>query len=76
MKVWIDQDSCVGNGICEELCPEVFVVVEGGLGYVRDRGRLLPEGRAGLGTVPPELEMAVLDAAEQCPAECIFLEED
>ncbi len=76
MKVWIDQDSCVGNGICEELCPDVFAVVDGGIAYVRDNGRLLPAGRAGLGTVPPAVELDALEAAEQCPAECIFLEED
>ena len=22
MKVWIDQDLCTGDGLCEEICPE------------------------------------------------------
>jgi ferredoxin len=74
MKVWIDQDLCVGNGICEELCPEVFLMVDGGLAYVRDGDRLLPRGELGIGTVPPGLELAVVEAAEECPAECIYIE--
>ncbi len=25
MKVWIDQDLCTGDGLCEEIAPDVFV---------------------------------------------------
>jgi ferredoxin len=74
MRVWIDQDLCVGNGICEELCPEVFVLTDGDIAYVRDGGEVLPRGLAGIGTVPEGLQAAVVDAAEQCPAECIYLD--
>ncbi|MSX37440.1 MAG: ferredoxin, partial [Actinobacteria bacterium] len=24
MKVWIDQDLCTGDGLCEEISPNVF----------------------------------------------------
>ena len=24
MKVWIDQDLCTGDGLCEEIAPDVF----------------------------------------------------
>ena len=24
MKVWIDQDLCTGDGLCEEIAPAVF----------------------------------------------------
>ncbi len=41
MKVWIDQDLCTGDGLCEEICPQVFVLLEDGLAYVRDDGRVL-----------------------------------
>ena len=41
MKVWIDQKACVGNGICAEICPEVFVLADGDIAYVRDGDRLL-----------------------------------
>jgi len=26
IKVWIDQDLCTGDGLCEEICPSVFAV--------------------------------------------------
>ncbi len=76
MHVWIDQKACVGNGICEELCPEVFAVVDGGIAYVRDGDRLLGDGPDGMGRVDPHHEEAVIEAAEECPAACIYLEID
>jgi ferredoxin len=76
MRVWIDQKACVGNGICEELSPEVFALVDGGIAYVRDGNRLLPDGPAGVLTVPGSLEESVVEAAEECPAACIYLETD
>jgi ferredoxin len=75
MRVWVDQDACVGNGICEEICPEVFVLVDGGIAYVRDGGRALPGGPDGARSVPPSLEASVLEAAEECPAACIYVED-
>lgn len=74
MRVWIDQDLCVGNGICEELCPEVFQLIDGAIAYVRDGERLLPKGQDGIANVPAGHEESVIDAAEACPAECIYLE--
>ena len=47
MRVWIDQDLCVGNGICEELCPDVFQLTDGDIAYVRDGESLLPKGQDG-----------------------------
>ena len=31
MKVWIDQDLCTGDGLCEEIAPDVFVMDSDGL---------------------------------------------
>lgn len=78
MKVWVDQDLCVGNGICEELCPEVFAVLDGGIAYVRADGRVLmnPGGPGSVAAVPTGFEESVVEAAEECPAECIFVEAD
>jgi len=73
MRVWIDQRSCVGNGICAEICPEVFYLTDGDIAYVRDGQRLLGEGREGALTVPEALEDAVVEAADECPAACIHL---
>jgi ferredoxin len=77
VKVWIDQDLCTGDGLCEEICPQVFTLQEDSLAYVKDDGQVLdnPGGSEGLAAVPPDLESAVREAAEECPGECIFIEE-
>ena len=36
MKVWIDQDLCTGDGLCEEICPSVFTLLDDGLAYVKE----------------------------------------
>ena len=76
MRVWIDQKACIGNGICEDVCPEAFMLVDGDIAYMRDGDRLLPEGEAGALSVPPPLQASVIDAAEECPAACIYIEAD
>jgi ferredoxin len=35
-----------------------------------------PGGSAGLALVPEDLEDAVVEASEECPGECIFIERD
>jgi len=75
VRVWIEQHECVGNGICAEICPEVFELTDGDIGYVHDRGQRLPDGPEGSFPVPRELEQRVVEAADECPAECIYLEE-
>src|SRR5687768_3791032 len=35
MKVWIDQDLCTGDGLCEEIAPSVFTLLDDGLAYAR-----------------------------------------
>lgn len=72
MKVWVDHDVCTGDGLCEETAPNVFQLVDG-ISYVRDhRGALLQAG--GITDVPDHELDRVLDAAEECPGECIFIE--
>jgi ferredoxin len=34
-----------------------------------------PGGSAGMAGVPSELEDAVVEASEECPGECIFIEQ-
>jgi ferredoxin len=70
MKVKIDQELCTGDGLCENIAPDVFTVLGDGLGYVID-------GVAGVRTacvVPSEFEQAVVEAAEECPGECIVID--
>ncbi len=77
MKVWIDQDLCTGDGLCEEICPDVFTLLDDGLAYVKDHDQVMnnPGGAAGQVAVPTDLEDAVTEAAEECPGECIFIEQ-
>jgi ferredoxin len=76
VRVWIDQDLCTGDGLCTDHAPEVFTLLEDGIAYVKDHGRVLndPGGSASLAAVTPTLERNVVHAAEDCPGECIFLE--
>ena len=36
LMVWIDQDLCTGDGICSEICPDVFVGRDDGLWVVKE----------------------------------------
>lgn len=78
MRVWIDQDLCTGDGLCVDHCPEVFVQLEDGIAYVAHDGFPLndPGGSRSLAEVPVRLEQNVVQAADVCPGECIFIEMD
>jgi ferredoxin len=78
MKVWIDQDLCTGDGLCEEICPSMFTLLDDGLAYVKKDGAAQnnPGGAAGVVDVPADLEDAVVEASEECPGECIFVVRD
>jgi ferredoxin len=80
MKVWIDQDLCTGDGLCEEIAPDVFVLLDDGLAYVREGSKIFAEsegnlqGAKGMAQVPAGQEEIVVESAEECPGECIFIE--
>jgi len=76
MKVWIDQDLCTGDGLCEEIAPSVFTLLDDGLAYVKEGDKVFsdPGGADGLANVPAGMEEATIESAEECPGECIFIE--
>lgn len=87
LKVWIDQDLCTGDGLCAEICPKIFEMHDDGLAYVKEAdwpSRFGPAGNegsepplqmsAGLANIPEDLLEDVIDAADECPGECIFIE--
>jgi ferredoxin len=87
VKVWIDQDLCTGDGLCEEVCPEIFGGHIDGLFYVKESEwpSIVNEGNGpqpnpiyqmatGMASVPDRLVNSVIEAAEDCPGECIFIE--
>ena len=62
MKVRVDEEACVGDGTCVEICPEVFEM-DGDLAVTK------------MEEVPEELQGACREAAESCPVEAIAIEE-
>ena len=76
MQVWIDQDCCTGAGLCVDHCPDLFVVLEDGIGYVRLDDVVFNQSEQSRFHVPRRLEREAVDAAERCPGECIYLEAD
>ena len=76
MKVWIDQDCCTGAGLCVDHCPDLFVVLDDGIGYVHDAGLVVTDPHSAPVSVPRRYEQAAIDAVERCPGECIYVEPD
>ena len=78
MKVWIDQDLCTGDGLCAEIAPDVFVMLDDGLAYVKEGKKVFddPGGVHGLAEFPAEMLDDVVESAVECPGECIFIEDD
>ena len=78
MKVWIDQDLCTGDGLCEEIAPSVFTLLDDGLAYVKEGAKVFsdPGGPDGLAAVAENMYDPTIESAEECPGECIFIEMD
>jgi len=78
LKVWIDQDLCTGDRLCEEIAPSIFYGHSDGLFYVKEAGSETPSEPTHVMTqsvaVPSSLVESTIEAAEECPGECIFLE--
>ena len=76
MRVWIDQDSCTGAGLCVDHCPDLFIVLDDGIGYVRNGMDVVTDPDHPSVAVPRRHQRAAIDAVERCPGECIYLEPD
>jgi ferredoxin len=73
VRVWVDQNLCTGDGLCVQYAPEVFEFDIDGLAYVKDGAgemQLAPGAQVG---VPAHLRLDVIDAAKECPGECIHI---
>jgi len=62
MKARVDADECIGCGLCQETCPEVFELKDD-LAVVK------------VDPVPAEAEASCREAADSCPVEAITIEE-
>jgi ferredoxin len=76
----------MGAGTCEQIAPLLFTARRDGTWAVREDARFFgttrvfdgadaPEGRAGRARVPAQLIELAYEAAEECPGECIHIEE-
>ena len=85
LLVWIDQDLCTGDGICSEIAPDVFHERDDGLWVVKEvekywgeniifDGVQAPDMGRGVARVPMSILDEVVEAAEECPGECIMIE--
>jgi len=62
MKVKVDEETCVGDETCVEICPEIFEM-NGDVAVAR------------MEEVPEEPGEKCKEAAESCPVEAIIIEE-
>lgn len=87
LRVWIDQDLCTGDGLCTEIAPDVFFMHSDGLAYVKEEAKHYGEAKIlgadgepvlrmgeGLARFPEAMLDDVVEAASECPGECIFIE--
>ena len=73
LQVWVDQDLCTGDGLCVQYAPEVFEFDVDGLAYVKDSAGELRQSPGDRADVPARLRLEVIDAAKECPGECIHV---
>lgn len=62
MKAVVNAEECTGCGLCSESCPEVFELSN-------------DVAKVKVDTILAELEESAKEAAENCPVECITIEE-
>src|SRR5436189_5905434 len=74
LMVWIDQDLCTGDGICEEICGDVFTARDDGLWVVKEEAKhfgtaIVFDGGQGAGHGPDGGRgVAPIPGALRCPA--------
>jgi ferredoxin len=73
LRVRVDQDLCTGDGLCVQYAPEIFEFDVDGLAYVKDDKGELQLAKGVTVNVPAHLRLEVIDAAIECPGECIHL---
>ena len=61
MRVFVDDDSCAGHGVCAALCPQVFVITDDGYAAATHFD------------IPPDLEASVQEAADGCPEHAVHI---
>jgi ferredoxin len=73
LEVRVDQHLCTGDGLCVEYAPEVFEFDIDGLAYVKGADGALLTADGARVAVPVDLVLEVVDAAGECPGDCIHV---
>lgn len=63
MKTRVDQDTCIGCGLCPSVAPEVYEM--GDSGKAHEKSENVPSGEEG----------AAQEAADGCPVSAISIDE-
>jgi ferredoxin len=63
MKATVDADTCIGCGLCPDICPEVFKLNDENIAEVI------------ADPVPSEASDAAKEACDSCPVNAISIEE-
>ena len=58
----MDKDTCIGCGLCPEICPEIFEMDDDGLAVAKDI------------EIPEDVEDSAKEAEESCPVDAITVE--
>lgn len=62
MKVFVDEDLCIGCGLCADTCPDIFEIVD-------------DKSIVRVSEVPKTYEDLVKEARDNCPVDAISIEE-
>ncbi|WP_100444307.1 ferredoxin [Glycomyces xiaoerkulensis] len=73
LEVSIDQDACTGDGLCVQYAPDVFEFDIDGLAYVKDADGEILNTEGAQAAVPPKRRLDIVNAAHDCPGECIYV---
>ena len=82
MRVSIEQTECIACGLCPEIEPNVFFTGSDNYSYVADEthpANELEPRRQGFSQTVGVLAMhldGVIEAASECPVDCIYVHED
>ncbi|GAB3006578.1 ferredoxin [Mycobacterium bourgelatii] len=63
MKVVVNEDRCVGNGVCESIAADLFVVDDDAI------------ARPQLDEIPADRYEAALEAVRACPSQALRISE-